>query len=271
MIPAREINTDVGITPELCWVPVDQIDVDENYQRALKPKRVAQILRDFNWAHFQPVMLTQQESGRFNVFDGQHRVEAARQHPHITEVPAAVVHIEHSCDEAGAFLGVNVNRTALSTVDKYWAGIEAGDASMMAICAVLDEAGCEVVPANTKSPAPKRTNAVTAVDRAIKTYGEAAVTQACGTLVVAWPKDNSALGGILIQALARLFRNNPTTISRERMELKLRSKDRKLLMSDAETMRRLSGGDAHLALAKTLVEIYNKGLQLNHIQIGAKS
>lgn len=56
----------------------------------------------------------------------------------------------------------------------------------------------------------------------------------------------------------------------ERLVLKLRSKDRKILVADAEAFRKMGGGDAALALSKALVEIYNKGLQLNHIQIGAK-
>lgn len=267
----NRISQDIGRRPELKWVPIDRIIVDSNYQRELRQKRVAQILRDFNWAHFQPVMLAEHENGMFSVFDGQHRVEAARLHPAITEVPASVVVFEKGCEEAGAFLGVNVNRSAITTVDKYWAGIEAGDEAMMRICAVLDDAGCEVVPAGTKSPGPNRTSSVGAIERAIRYYGDAAVTRACRTLVKAWPKDNGALNGVMIQALARLYRNNKSTISEERMVMKLTGKDRKILTADAEALRKMGGGDAPLAVAKALVEIYNKQLTANLIQLGAKA
>lgn len=267
---SEAVSADLGEKPSLQWVPVDQIRVDHNYQRELRPGRVAQILRDFNWAHFQPVMLAEQEDGTFTVFDGQHRVAAARAHPAVQEVPAAVVRLEQSRDEAGAFLGVNVNRTAVSTVEKYHAGIEAGDAAMMAICAVLEEAGCEVIAAIGVKPAANRTSAVTAVGRAIKTYGDAAVTEACKTLVEAWPKDTGALNGVMIQALARIYRNNRRFISRDRMASKLRSKDRKILTADAETIRKIGGGDAALNISKALVEIYNKGLQRDHIGLGVK-
>ncbi|NSZ06436.1 ParB N-terminal domain-containing protein [Agrobacterium tumefaciens] len=265
-----DVSQDLGQRPDLMWVAMDKIRVDRNYQREIRPGRVAQILKDFNWAHFQPVMLAQQEDGTFTVFDGQHRVAAARAHPGVTEIPAAVVRVDSARDEAGAFLGVNVNRTNVSTVEKYWAGIEAGDADMMAVCSVLEEAGCEVVQAHGVKPAATKTHAVTAVSRAIKSYGDAAVISACRAIVAAWPNDTGALNGVVIQAVARLYRNNKATINDERMVMKLRGKNRQILSSDAEAIRRLSGSDAGLALSKALVEIYNKGLQTNTISIGEK-
>lgn len=261
----------VGDKPELAWVDLSQIRVDTSYQRPVKPKRVAQILREFSWAQFGALMLVRQEDGTFTVYDGQHRFEAAKQHPQISQVPAAIVTLEQSCEEAQNFLGVNVNRSSISTVEKYWAGIEAGDEAMMRICSVLEEAGCEVVPAGTKSPAPNRTSSIGAIDRAIRYYGEGAVILACRTLREAWSKDNGALNGVMIQALARLFRNNRKIIDRDRMVMKLKGKDRRILTSDAEALRKMGGGDAPLAVAKALVEVYNKQLQLNQITIGVKS
>ncbi|MVA33638.1 DUF6551 family protein [Agrobacterium vitis] len=264
------INRAIGAKPELAFVPLDKIRVDSSYQRPLKPKRVAQILRDFTWAQFGALMLVAQEDGFYTVYDGQHRFEAARKHPHISEVPAVIVELQQSFEEAQHFLGVNVNRSAISTVEKYWAGIEAGDEAMMRICAVLEEAGCEVVPPGTKSPAPNRTSSINAIERALKSYGDDAVTQACRTLVAAWPKDNSALGGIMIQGLARLYRNNKRFIDHDRMAAKLKSRDRRILSADAEQLRKIGGGDAALAISKALVEIYNRGLQKDLISLGVK-
>ena len=59
------ISVNLGEKPELMWVDIDKISVDSNYQRELKAGRVAQILKDFNWAHFQPVMLAEQVDGTF--------------------------------------------------------------------------------------------------------------------------------------------------------------------------------------------------------------
>lgn len=264
------INLDIGEKSRLEWVDVKAIRVDDNYQRALKKKRVAQILRDFTWAHFQPVMLAEHEDGSFTVFDGQHRVEAARQHPAISQVPAAIVAFEEAYAEASAFIGVNVNRSTVTTVERYHAGIEAGDEAMMAICAVLEEAGCEVVAAGTHSPAPNRTSAVSALAKSIRLYGDKATAQALLTLRSAWPKDTKALNGSLIIALARIYRNNRKTIDVERMVEKLRGKNRPLLTADAEMLRKISGGDAVLNLCRAVVEAYNRQLQTNQIMIGVK-
>jgi hypothetical protein len=263
------VNMQIGDAPELAFIEMEKIRVDASYQRPLKERRVAQILREFTWAQFGTLMLVDQGDGSFTVYDGQHRLEAAKRHPGIDVVPAAIVKLDQAFEEAQSFLGVNLNRSAISTVEKYYAGLEAGDETMMRICSVLEEAGCEVVPAGTKSPAPNRTSSISAIERAINAYGDKAVTQACLTLVAAWSKDVGALNGSLIQALARLYRNNKHMIDEARLVTKLRSKDRKILTADAEALRKMGGGDAPLALAKAIVEIYNKGLQLNHIQIGA--
>lgn len=266
----QPINMDTGPQPRLDWVPISKIRVDDAYQRQLKKSRVAQILRDFNWAHFQPVMLAEHEDGTFTVFDGQHRVEAARQHPNVKDVPAAIVAFDESFQEAGAFLGVNVNRSAITTVDRYYAGIEAGDAAMMAVCSVLEEAGCEVVEAGKYVPAPNKTAAIAAIARAIRLYGDWAVTEACLTIRQAWPKDVRGLNGSLIIALARLYKNNRKMIDRQRMAEKLVAKNRPLLTADADALRKIGGGDPVTNLSKVLVEVYNRGIQLNHIALGVK-
>lgn len=267
---SEKISTALGLKPDLLWVPVEKIRVDHNYQREIRANRVQQILREFTWSQFQPVMLAEQEDGTFTVFDGQHRVAAARAHPSIKEVPAAVVRLNGSQSEAAAFLGVNINRTSVGTVEKYWAGIEAGDTAMMRVRDVLAKAGCEVIQAQGIKPAATKTTAVTAVDRALRNYGEQAVILACQTLSTAWVRDPNALHGVFISALARLFRNNGKSIQADRMVARLAASDRKAMAATAETLRKIGGGDAALNISKALVEIYNKGLSANHISIGSK-
>lgn len=266
----QEINREIGPRPELQWVPVDQINVDRNYQRELKPGRVRQILTEFEWKKFGALQLARQADGTFNVFDGQHRHAAAQLHPDVAEVPAVIIQPDDGRDEAEAFLGVNVHRTAVTPIERYWAGIEAGDSDMMAVCAVLEEAGCEVVQAQGLGGVGK-THAVFAVLRAIKRYGDEAVTTACRILKEAWPKDKDALKGTLIQAMARIVNNN-SDLSHERMIATLRATDRQGLSADAEAMRKISGGDATTSITRTLVELYNRGLRGDRqISIGVKA
>jgi hypothetical protein len=76
-----DINRNVGELPELTWVDVDLIDVDESYQRDADGRRVGRILESFRWDHFGAVVLARKPDGRFAVTDGQHRVKAAKLHP----------------------------------------------------------------------------------------------------------------------------------------------------------------------------------------------
>jgi hypothetical protein len=260
-----------GDKPELKWVAVDKIIVDHNYQREIKPQRVAQILRDFTWSQFGALSLSEHDDGHFSVYDGQHRAAAARMHPDISEVPAVVVRVAGSSAEAEAFLGININRTAVSTVERYWAGLEAQDKDMIRVRDVLAAAGCEVIQAHGVKAAAHKTTAVTAVLRSIQRYGDEATTQACKALREAWPSDPVALSGVYIQALARILRNNRNLIVVARMVEKLRLNDRKQLAGHADALRKIGGGDATLNLSKSLVEIYNKGLQQNQISIGVKT
>lgn len=264
---SNEINMAIGERPNLLWVDLDAIIVDHNYQRDVKPHLVAKILRKFEWKKFGRVCLVEHADGRFTVYEGQHRVAAARAHPKISAVPAAVVKVGGLKDEADAFLGMNVDRISVTPVERYWAGLAAGDAVLIRVRDVLARAGCAVVPSSGGSTGSHMTNAVSAVQRAIGRYGDAAVVKACRTLKDAWPDDKGAQSGTVINALARIYRGN-AEVATDRMVQMLRQKPRAQLSADAEAMRKISGGAAETNLTRTLVAIYNKGLSKNTISIG---
>lgn len=266
---ADDINMHIGEKPELRWVPKGRIFVDHNYQREIKPNMVQKILKGFDWKKFGCLSLVEHPDGRFSVYDGQHRWKAAMVHPGVDDVPGSIVKAESIAEEASAFLGVNRDRTAVTVVEKFWAGITAGDAQMIRIRDVLARAGCEVVASPGPASDSSKTNAVSAVERAINYYGERAVVVSLTILREAWRDDFGALNGTIIQAVARLARGNKE-MDPERMREKLQARSRKQLTADAEAIRKISGGAPDVALAKTLVEIYNKGLQKNLIGIGVR-
>lgn len=262
-----DINRNIGAEPEMAWVPVDEIDVDGNYQRDIKPKLVQKILRDFSWTKFGAIVLSRQEGGRFTVVEGQHRWKAASLHPDVDRVPAVVVRHDDTAGEARSFLAINRDRMAVSTVEQYWAGLTAGDPQAAAISKVLLSAGCDVVPEQGHYR-PNLTNSITSIDRCLKRYGEAATRRALLVVRGAWPNEAKALRGVLITALARIIRANEKTISDAELVTVIRRESFAKLTAHAEAFRKLSGGSAETALAKTITELYNKGKRVNTIYMG---
>lgn len=261
-----DINFAIGAKPDLDWVAVDLIDVDDSYQRDADGRRVSRILVAFRWDHFGAVVLARKPDGRFAVTDGQHRVKAAKMHPNITHVPALITRIDGVLGEAENFLVINRERKAVTPVETFWAGLTAGDAACVRVSDALSKAGCMVV-ASAGDYKPGHTAAVSAVGRALDRYGDAAVVSALKTIRAAWPTDGRCLRGTLITALARLHRANKE-MDPVRLQRVLASKTTAELTAAAEGFRKLSGGSADTALSKAISELYNKGLSVNTIFIG---
>jgi hypothetical protein len=260
------INRDIGHRPALEWVDVALIDVDHNYQRDVDGARVEKILAEFRWDHFGAVVLARQANGRFMVTDGQHRVKAGQLHPDVTHVPAIVIGVSGSAAEAENFLRINRDRKAVTTLERYWAALAAGDPIAERVRDVLAAEGCEVAPA-AGSFRPHWTFAVTAVQRALERYGDAATRSAIRTIRGAWPDEPNALRGVLITALARIHRENGKLDSGRLIRV-LAPKSYAEMAAAAEAARKLLGGDAATALARTVSDLYNRGLHVGLIYFG---
>src|ERR1044072_2137417 len=82
---------DLGAKPNMCWLPKKTLQVDKRYQRELKStasaKLIAQLQKNFCWAHCAPLIVTDNADGTYNIVDGQHRWKAALAIPQITLLP----------------------------------------------------------------------------------------------------------------------------------------------------------------------------------------
>lgn len=262
-----KINLVVGAKPEFEWVDIDLIDVDHNYQREIDGKRVERILGDFRWDRFGALNLVRKPDGRYACADGQHRWKAAQLHPNISEVPALVTQSDGIAGEAEIFLAVNRGRKIVTPVETFWAGVAAGDPESIRLKEVLAKADCAVVSGNGNYK-PGHTNAVGAMAKCLMNYGDAATVTALKIARAAWPTDPQSLRGSLINALARIVRNNPTA-DMGRLSKVLAPKSIADLTASAEGFRKLSGGSTETVLSKTIAELYNKGLSTNLIHFGA--
>lgn len=70
----------VGGDPEIGFVPIDKLVIDDTYQRSIEKRgwaNISRIANDFDWSKFSPLMVARLDDGRFAIVDGQHRAHAA--------------------------------------------------------------------------------------------------------------------------------------------------------------------------------------------------
>lgn len=262
------INRNVGEKPELDWIDVERIDVDSNYQREIKGNLVERILKNFSWAKFGAVVLSRQEGGRFTIVEGQHRWKAATLHPDISRIPAVIVRHDDVAGEAESFIAINRDRMAVTSIEQFWAGLTAGDDMAIRISKVLKSANCDVVPASGHYR-PNLTNAVSALDRCLKRYGDGSTKRALLIIRAAWPNDAKALRGTLITSIARIIHTNKADVQDPELVRAIAGESFAQLTAHAEGFRKLSGGSAETALARTITELYNRGKRSKAIYFGA--
>jgi len=208
------MNAAIGPRPELAWVVLDLLDVDERYQRAISSERgqdvIERLARDFHWRRFQPPTLTPREGGRYAVLDGQHRVEAAKI-VGLGEVPAYVVATDSLAEEADSFVAINGGRVQVNPFQMHHAKLVAGDPDALAIKAACDKAGVIVprYPIPKTMMKPRVTMALTTIRDLLKSHGEVAAVAALETLADAFPARGGEIRALAIRALSILFKADP--------------------------------------------------------------
>lgn len=135
---------DPGEVPVLDWLDKSLIKADPHYQRPLDMGRVAGILKDFSWRSFGALVVVPQPDGAYHVTDGQHRLEAAKRHPHVTVVPAVIVSAEDIQSEASIFVDINKNRKNVSSLELFFADLVAGGEDAQTVFNVTQRAGVRI-------------------------------------------------------------------------------------------------------------------------------
>lgn len=132
--------------PQLMWVKVADLVIDDRYQRPLHPRNwqaIRKIAADFRWSAFSPVLVAPVEGGRFAVIDGQHRCHAAAI-CQVESVPAMVVPIAPEA-QAASFAAVNGAVVRMDALNVLRAQLAAGDPLAERCDAIVTAAGCRLM------------------------------------------------------------------------------------------------------------------------------
>jgi hypothetical protein len=205
MTPAAE-PLDPGPLPELAWLPVAKLSVDERYQRTLKTKpsekHVERIAANFCWARFGAVLAVKSGDG-WLVIDGQHRVEAARERGFL-QVPAVVLAAADLAEQASTFVYANRARVPVSAQALFHALVTACDPEALAIATACETAGIKIEKHNKAANqlGAGHTAAAPALLQILRRFGAGVMARAVHTLSHAFGSEPGALRGSFFHAAA---------------------------------------------------------------------
>lgn len=194
---------DPGPRPALGWVDVALLDVDHQYQRPLRGRHARDLAVGFCWTHFQPLTVALRPDGCYAVVDGQHRLQAALSFPEITDVPCYIVDAKDAPRQAGAFLAINTAHRAVRSVEKFRAGLLAGDETMVSLAKILEETDVQL--AEGRSFKPMVCTAVSTLIMMHRHHGADVVRIALETIKAAWPEEREAFTEQFIRAICIIY------------------------------------------------------------------
>ena len=109
-----------------CIIPIADINIDRSYQRgSLTNVKTLRIASNFNWIAFGSLVIMERTNGKLFVVDGQQRLFAASRRGDINKVPCIIFKSDGRDHEARAFLSLNVDRTPVSSFNKFSASVKA--------------------------------------------------------------------------------------------------------------------------------------------------
>lgn len=189
---------------EQLQVDLRDLYIDPKYQRPIGPrgeKNIRQVIENFSWSLYSPIVVARREDGKYAVIDGQHRAIAALTHGGITHVPAYVIRGGPS-DEAKAFAVINGAVTAILPTQIWHARVVAGDLSALALQRVFDSTGVTILRSAKPTDAmrPGETVAIDALEKVFKRDGKAPLMLALKTVTKTADGNPGYVRGALIWA-----------------------------------------------------------------------
>lgn len=150
--------------PTLEMVRIGDLQVDHDYQRdQVSAAQIERIANAFDWELFFALGVNRRGNGSLWVFDGQHRLEAARKlHGVDQRVPAFVTHGLTATDEARLFYAMQTTRRSVSPLERFKAQLYREEPAALEIQAIAKRAGFTI---EARSQAGANIQAVSRLER----------------------------------------------------------------------------------------------------------
>ena len=209
-----------GKPAELRNIPIHDLHIDEEYQRALSSKSAQGLIRtislEWDWQMCQTLEVALRPDGRLYVVDGQTRLSGALRRASLLEsagrsidvpcLPCLVTPVSSKADEAAAFTRLNGSRRSLNAVDIHRAKIVAGDEEAIAVHEIIVSAGLTLAPhSNYTAWKPLMLYCIPGIATAYRRHGRTVTSNALVALAEAYPNDVLRYAGQILRALFAVY------------------------------------------------------------------
>lgn len=173
-------------SPQMLWVEIDQLVIDDRYQRPINEgnrRAIKRIASEFRWSRFSPVIVAPIEGGRYALIDGQHRAHAAALCG-IKSIPAMVALVAPE-EQALAFIEINTRQIRVGTEMVYRAALTAGEEWAIKCRDAVEAAGCRLMAAkySTKDKKPGQVFCVGLIRKMVDTGNARHVTNGLAAML----------------------------------------------------------------------------------------
>jgi hypothetical protein len=192
LVARPKCNAIIGELPVLQYCPIEQLCVDDRYQRSLEATHSIRLIRriaaNWDWGLCQPLYVARRADGKLYVVDGQHRWAAAKLRGDIWQLPCVVRSFSSTEEEAAAFVALNQERTPLTALQIFRASVASGDPEACGILAAIEEAGLSLATTSNNQLCAKGASATSAgCGTCWRVHGKATLVEALGVLGRAYP------------------------------------------------------------------------------------
>lgn len=207
-----EFAPPIGNMPALQWCLLDQLQVDDAYQRSIdnpgSQSMIRAIAKGWSWDLCQPLFVARRDDGSMYVVDGQHRLAAARLRSDITQLPCIISMTSGVNHEARLFSEFNRRRRPPSQLDLYFADLAAGDPVAADIDVALSAAGLSMSKhTNAATFKPGQVMNIAGLRACHRTFGLDVLSVALLQMGKAWSGQRLQYAGTLFPGIAEIARH----------------------------------------------------------------
>lgn len=147
----------VAPAPRVAHLAIDQLVIDEGYQRGLSAagmRLIRRIAESWDWSSYKPLSVAPCGDGRYEVIDGQHTAIGAATNGAIETLPCLVLQAGSVAERAAAFVGINRDRISLTPYALFRARVAAEEPDAVSVQQAVLDAGVELRPNFTNYEQP---------------------------------------------------------------------------------------------------------------------